>query len=139
MSFETKLALFVFTLIAAFFIGRLSITKSRQYIGDQWALKRNAETYLSKVGSTSMYGDRTSISYNIKSFDGGKSWWSVEYDDDRKIVSIQPADPKLVAHYDAMVKLGKYAKEHGPINSGDAEGIQILEDVGFTVETSPIK
>ncbi len=134
MSMEIRLILVLLVLVGIFFAGRLSITQSRQYISDTWALKRYTENHLSKVGSTSMYGGGTNVSYILKSFDGGKSWWDLKYDENRKIISIEPADPKLIEHHDAMIELGNYVREHGSINGGDPAGINILEAAGFSVE-----
>lgn len=100
-------------------------------------MDRYEEIYQSKVGSTLLLGDgKTPLNYNLKTFDGGKSWWSVVYDDNFKIISIEPADPEVVKHHDAMIQLGNYAREHGPINGSDPEGIKVLDAAGFTVETN---
>lgn len=138
MNIPTILAILL-VLSAIFFGGRLSVTQSRQYQSDQRSLALYNKEYLSKVGSTSLIGDGTPTSYVLRSFDGGQTWYSVEYGPNHEVIILGLADPELVAHHDAMVKLGDYVRENGPINAGNPEGIRILEAAGFTVETLPSK
>jgi hypothetical protein len=125
----------IVTVVSIFFAGRISVTQNRDYISQQWALQRYRENYLSIAGSTTLIGDGTPLSYNFQSFDGGKSWWTIVEDTEGKITDFIPANPELVQHHFSMIELGEYAKEHGPINTQDSKGINLLESAGFTVKT----
>ncbi len=85
----------------------------------------------SKAGGTSILtGEWTD--YNLKTFDGGKHWYAIEYDSDWGVVILGEAEeiyPGLLKHLEAWDKLTD--PEHKPTRS---EKIALLRDAGFTVE-----
>jgi len=113
-------------------------------------LKSNQEyrdsTYLSKQGGSSLYHppkwdvkkDGKFFNYRLNSWDGGKNWYVVDYNFDTKefkiLGEVNELYPGLLKHVIGMDNLLKYAEENGPIDGTDPRGIEVLEDVGFTVE-----
>lgn len=75
------------------------------------------------------------INYNLKSYDNGKHWYAIEYDDDWGIVIIGESEeiyPGLLEHLEAMDRLTSHINANGPITS--ESDLDLLRDVGFGVE-----
>ncbi len=93
-------------------------------------LARTTQHLDSKGGGTKLLTGEM-ISYNLRTFDSGKHWYAIEYDDDWGLIILGEAEevyPGLLKHLDAMDNL----ISHGPItNSAD---LDLLRAVGFTVE-----
>ena len=87
------------------------------------------------------------FNYNLKSWDGGKVWYAIEYDTDCVggqwgITILGRADelyPGLLQHIENWDRLSKYVETHGAINPTDPEGLKVLEGVGATVEIDSLK
>lgn len=79
------------------------------------------------------------INYNLKTFDGGRHWYAIKYDDEWGITIIGEAEevyPGLLDHLDAWDSLSKRVAKRGPISLGDIteEDVQALQRLGFGVE-----
>lgn len=89
----------------------------------------------SKGGGTVMLTGEF-INYNLKTFDSGKHWYAIEYDDCWGMTILGEAEdvyPGLLKHIDAMDKLTNHVSINGPIDlsSSDAD---LLRDAGFTIQ-----
>ena len=105
---------------------------------EQRSLDYFDENYLSKQGFTKMYGDGKGINYNLKSFDGGKNWYVVQYNFDSEelkvLGSVNDVYPGLMDNLDNWDKLLKYVKSNGPLgNNGtfSEEDKKIMKKVGL--------
>jgi hypothetical protein len=93
--------------------------------------------YLWKQGGTQEYS-----SYNLRSFDGGLTWYAVDVDSKTKALTIkgqaEEVFPGLMAHLDGWDRLFDYVSKKGPITfSGNraADDLKVLENAGFEVTT----
>jgi len=85
--------------------------------------------------------DGESFNYNLKSWDGGKVWYAVEYDEDcvdglwgLKILGLaEELYPGLIDHIEGWDNLVEYVSEHGPISINDTTGLNALKKAGFDV------
>jgi len=90
----------------------------------------------SKSGGTSMLTDGEFINYQLKTFDSGKTWYAIEYDDDWGVTILGEAEdifPGLLQHLEAMNELQQYVQENGPIRGFQSGEIKLLENAGFEV------
>ena len=112
-------------------------------------LEISKKNYLRKQGGTT-YGririnkeyevDRTLgkdfINYDLRSFDGGKNWYAVDYNFETKEVKIigeaEKVYPGLLNHLESWDRLINYVKDNGPINPSDEKGVSIFEKAGFS-------
>jgi hypothetical protein len=92
-------------------------------------------TYLCKQGWTSGYGK-----YDLRSFDGGVSWYAVERGSKTEEVKILgPAGdihPGLMAELEGMEKLVNYVKKYGPIGANGgltSDDWLVLSGAGFSI------
>jgi len=101
-------------------------------------------TYLQKQGATTMLKGFDNLSYDLRSWDGGQTWYAVKMDWEadtvpRKLTVLGEADsiyPNLLQHLGAMDKLTQYVEKNGSLGSKSAitEGeISMLENIGFEV------
>ena len=89
-----------------------------------------------KSGGTSLLTGEP-INYNLRTFDGGRTWYAVEFDNESRMTILGEAEevfPGLLDHISALDRLTEYAKLHGPITGNSQEGIEILEAAGFEVK-----
>lgn len=128
-----SLALLILVAVVAFYAGyKLKEDQTRNAVR---GYEHYRKTCLRKQGSGLGYG-----SYNLESYDGGKSWWAVKYDDQGKMEIQGLADqvfPGLLQHIEGMDRLCEYARSNGPLTlSGPQAAAQqaLLEGAGFTVE-----
>lgn len=85
--------------------------------------------------------DGEHFNYHLKSWDGGKTWYAVEYDEDcvdglwgLKILGLaEELYPGLIDHINGWDNLVEYVKEHGPISPEDTAGLLALKNAGFDV------
>lgn len=90
-----------------------------------------------RVGGTSLVPGADS--YNLRTFDSGKHWYAVQYDDDWGMKIIGNAEevyPGLINHLDAMNKLTAHVEAHGPLtfqDGADGDDAKLLRDAGFDV------
>ena len=82
-----------------------------------------------------------SFNYHLKSWDGGKVWYAVEYDKDcvdglwgLKILGLaEELYPGLIDHIEGWDNLVEYVSEHGPISIDDTTGLNALKKAGFDI------
>jgi hypothetical protein len=92
-------------------------------------LARYESTYLRKQGC------EEKLCYDLRSLDAGKTWYAVEYRDD-KVIVLGPAEkvhPGLMARVDATRKLVDYVIKNGPIDPTKPDQLKQLEGTGFAV------
>lgn len=91
-------------------------------------------TNLYKQGGTTIGGKL--INYNLRSWDGGKNWYAVDYSFETKEFKIigeaEKVYPGLLHHLKAWDTLTNYVKDNGPINPSDEKGVSIFEAAGFS-------
>lgn len=78
------------------------------------------------------------FNYDLRSWDGGKNWYAVEFDNNwgMKILGdVKLIYPNLLEHIEGMNALYKFVKENGAIDGTNPKGIEALEKAGFTVKT----
>lgn len=91
--------------------------------------------------------DGDSFNYELRSWDGGKIWYAVEFDKDcidgqwgLKILGrSNELYPGLLEHIEGWDKLLKYVEDNGPIGVSSSDGRKALEDAGFTVTVDTSK
>ena len=90
-------------------------------------------TNLYKQGGTTIGGKL--INYNLRSWDGGKNWYAVDYNFETKEFKIigeaEKVYPGLLHHLKVWDSLINYVKDNGPINMSDKEAVKMLEEAGF--------
>ncbi len=115
---------------------------------DRWntirALRKEVTYYQTnyqyKVGTTALYDGYSltnPLSYRLATFDGGKNWYALDTKADEVVVvgSAEEIYPKLLKHLNDMDLLFERIK-HGPItNFSDPKDIELLKNVGVTVES----
>ena len=85
--------------------------------------------------------DGDSFNYDLRSWDGGKVWYAVEFDKDcvdglwgLKILGrADELYPGLIDHIEGWDSLLDYVSKHGPISSEDTAGIRALKNAGFNI------
>ena len=132
MSIASLIAL-VLVAVLAFYAGyKLKEDQTRNAVR---GYEHYRKTCLRKQGSGLGFG-----SYNLESYDAGKSWWAVKYDEQGKMEIQGLADqvfPGLLKHIEAMDRLWEYARSNGPLTLSGANAAAekgLLEGAGFTVE-----
>ena len=107
---------------------------------EQRALDYYEESYLSKQGWTSFYGDKKGTNYNLKSFDGGKNWYVVEYNFDLKelkvLGGVEDIYPGLMENLTDWEELKKHVKKNGSIGSSgkfSVEDKKVMKKVGLEI------
>ena len=123
--YEAVILILAATVLA---LGLTAVNLKDDLTQSERTLSRITQHLDSKTGGTKLLtGD---ISYNLKTFDGGKHWYATEYDEDWGVIILGEAEevyPGLLKHLDALDNL----VSHGPItNSAD---LDLLRAVGFTV------
>ncbi|HYF05050.1 MAG TPA: hypothetical protein VEA59_02670 [Patescibacteria group bacterium] len=92
------------------------------------------QNYKRRCGGTVGYG-----SYNLESFDGGKTWFAIKWTDDWQCIYLGAAEtvyPGLLARLQGFDALIEHVEKHGPITlagHGAAKDLQVLTGAGFTV------
>jgi hypothetical protein len=104
-------------------------------------LKKDVEfydsIYLSRQGGTSLWNGKM-INYNLRSFDGGKTWYACEYGD--KMVKIlgevETVYPGLMKTLIAWDKISEHVEKNGPIKLNDLtpEFEKTLNDAKIIIE-----
>lgn len=116
--------------------------KYNEYIRLKEYQKYMESIYLRKQGATSTYGDKglhnKMLNYDLRSWDGGKTWYVVDYNFDSKELKVigeaEKIYPGLVKHLDAWDKLSERLTEKGePLDPTDSIDKKVLENAGFTV------
>lgn len=91
-------------------------------------------TNLHKQGGTTINGKL--INYNLRSWDGGKNWYAVDYNFETKEFKIigeaEKVYPGLLHHLATWERLTNYVKDNGPISMSDKEAVKMLEEAGFS-------
>ena len=88
-----------------------------------------------RVGGTTLI--EGADSYNLRTFDSGKNWYAVAYDDDWAMSIIGSAEdvfPGLINHLNGMKALTDHVESNGPITlKGGIEGKEasLLRKAGF--------
>jgi hypothetical protein len=107
--------------------------RSQEVKGLQADMGRTFEHWDTRVGVTTLWnGEMTS--YNLRTFDSGKHWYQVEYDDDfgmRIVCDAEELYPGLVGCVMGMEKL----IAHGPVTLTNAASPEadLLRSAGFSV------
>lgn len=93
------------------------------------------------VGGTALWAGShgAMLDYNLRSFDDGKTWYSVKYDDDFRMTIEGEAEtlyPGLVAIVHGVDALVDHASQHGQLDLSKSEDQQVLKDAGFDVKSN---
>lgn len=72
--------------------------------------------------------------YELVSVNGGKNWIALS-DSGVALGDAETVHPGLLSHIEGFKALVKHAKEKGPIDLSDPEGIEVLTRAGFEVKT----
>lgn len=96
-------------------------------------LKEYRSTYLYKQGCTSLWKGTEFLCYKLRTFDGGKSWYAVNTDNEILGLS-DKIYPGLLKSLNAWDKLTDYAIKNGPITLGNKKEIDLLKNAGFEIK-----
>lgn len=96
------------------------------------------QMYLRKQGCTSLWKGSAGkmLTYELRSFDGGKKWYAVKSDDNGGLVVIGEAYavyPGLLDHLQGMDALFDAVAKEGPLNLGEPSSVKLLKNAGFDV------
>lgn len=129
--------------VSLFFLGYIPMKQENQ------ELKRDLNycntTYLRKQGWTSFMGGPNGLSYDLRSFDAGKTWYAIKINDsdttEREVVILGRADsiyPDLLQHLDSWDTLTNHVRKYGPIGSHKITETdrKVLEDAGFKIKNN---
>ena len=86
-------------------------------------------TYLQKQGWSKGFGN-----YDLRSLDGGKTWWEVERGPNGEVNIKGPANPDLLRHLDGWDALVAHVERHGPLDLSSAQDLSLLTGAGFEVK-----
>lgn len=131
------------------------INKTQEQKNVEFRYNELQNTNLQQSGITSLWKPENwpheYFSYDIRSWDGGKTWYALETEapnstglkDERIIIlgEVNKVYPGFVEHNKAWDRLSAYVRENGPIGSGQsAEEIKdILEGTGLKVSETTNK
>lgn len=139
--FASGLLVFLFFAIGcAFWLGQRSMQDELNQ--KQSRIDRAFRHWESKVGGTSLWPGSLGgmITYNLRTFDSGKNWYAVEYDDDWGMRVVGVADefyPWLLAQINGGGRLTQYVETNGSLGMVDGireEEASLLRKAGFRVE-----
>lgn len=133
-----ELVMFISTLIIT--LG-FSLASMNSLAKENKRLKRDLtyfeSTYIRKQGWTVLWsGAKNGVNYDLRSFDGGKTWYAVHQGKDDTLIidgfaeSVYPGLMKTLQDWDAIEK---YATEHGPINPNNPADLNMLLQHGLSV------
>jgi len=138
-------------IIFIFFITNYIKPKIQDYNNMKHRQEIRCKVQLRHSGGTSLYypptwdkeKDGDYFNYDIRSFDGGKNWYSVEIDQHcvdnhwgfKVLGDANELYPGLLEHIISWDSLTNYVAENGPINLSDTAGVNILKDAGFSIDT----
>lgn len=71
-------------------------------------------------------------SYNFRSFDKGKTWYS-EIRSPNGVVSMEKPDYNVLKQALAFNQISKRIKDGKPLDTKNANDLMLLEDMGFTI------
>jgi len=89
-----------------------------------------------KSGGTSLLTG-SNINYDLRTFDGGLTWYAVERNNDwgfKIIGDSEEVYPGLLDHIEAMDRLTQHVQTNGAIDLSNLDNIKLLEDAGFEVK-----
>jgi len=132
-----------FTLFLTFTIGFLGATTWRLWEKNT-LLKRDLSyyqsTYLRKQGGTSLWpgSHGNMFMYDLRSFDGGRSWYAVKSKDNVLIVlnEAETIYPGLLNSLAALDEVTTKVTANGPLKLSDPNDRKLLEGAGFQVITN---
>ncbi len=136
-------SIILFAIIAAFLVGFVAGDwgKSNKIENQKQEIEIITKHWDSKSGFTTTYlGETGGLSYNLRSFDDGKHWYKVEYNEKDSgwhiLGEVETLHPGLLEHLESWDKImSKKSLNINSVNSPDAE---LLRNVGFDViETAP--
>jgi hypothetical protein len=116
------------------------------YVTEYKSLKKDKQytdtTYLYKQGGTCTFGpngfNNPPLNYNLRSWDGGKNWYVVDYNFDTKefkvLGDVDTIYPGLLKHLEGWDNLTDYVSKNGEIKLDDTVGLKVLEGAGFTIK-----
>lgn len=150
ISISTALTiLFVFLFLVGIAIHALIAPDLQDYKNMKERQEERSKVELSHNGGGCLYfppdwdkeKDGDFFNYHLKSWDGGKIWYSVEYDKEcgdgpwgLKILGrVDELYPGLIDHINGWDSLVNYVTEHGPISADDTAGLNTLKRAGFDI------
>lgn len=71
------------------------------------------------------------VDYNLRSWDGGRTWFSVAFDEDFRMTITGPADSAILAKALGCERLLDHVAASGPLRLSDAEDQTLLSAGGF--------
>jgi len=124
--------LLIVTAIAIIAIRTLKEKLRRAELTNEWYSNK----YLRKAGYTALWSGSDGLNYDLRSFDGGKTWYAIDHKstiDFDKVVILGKAEevyPGLIESMEAVDRLVDYAKKNGPIGSKMTPELEtLIEDV----------
>ena len=115
--------------------------------------ERKSKVELRHQGATCLYfpphwdkeKDGGSFNYNLYSWDAGKNWYAVEYDEKiegplwglRIVGDARQLYPGLLEHIEGIDNLTNYVTKNGPLDISNPNSIKMLNDAGFKVANCP--
>ena len=115
-------------------LGLTSVNLKDDLTQSERTLSRITRHLDSKTGGTSLLtGDM--ISYNLKTFDGGKHWYATEYDEDWGVIILGEAEevyPGLLEHIKVMDKIYDRISTNGPLDLSISSDADLYDASGFT-------
>ncbi len=95
------------------------------------------DRYLSKTGGTSLCGGGKWINYDIRSFDGGKIWYAVDYGSNKEMIilgEVEKVYPGLMKCIGAWDKISNLKPME--LTPTERENLRsLLKDAGVTIST----
>lgn len=74
--------------------------------------------------------------YNIRTSDGGRSWWVIKYHENTApsiIGRLEEIHPQVLRNSEAWERLQQFVLEKGPISLNHNKGVKLLQASGFEV------
>jgi len=134
--------------ILTFAVSLFAITFVERHLNEVANMKRDLKyyetTYKSRQGATSLWegSHGEMLTYDLRSFDGGRNWYVIRRDGDNVYVqgNVENVYPGLLKHLGSMDELYQRMETNGPLNLGSTEDISLLKRIGFQiVSNSPAK
>lgn len=114
---QTELG-YLLIIASALLLMWFNYSKSQEILKLNKDLNFYRETYLKRQGSLGDYNGNP-LSYNLLSFDAGKTWYAFEYDKDWNVTllgEVEKVYPGLLTELKAWDVIGEYVRKNGPID-----------------------
>jgi len=114
--------------------------KTEDKLNREISRRENTEKFMdSKSGGTRLWPGSHGefINYNLRTFDGGRTWYVVNYDHDFRMTIVGESEkiyPGLLKHLDALNVVEERVVNKKTFDVKNKDDLKMLNDAGFSVK-----